>query len=673
MKKISLFTILIIVLVICAVLTTGCSDYFTQYFNTYTSTPLYTSAEETLSLSAGVKIGEYFGDDYFSIYKESTSMTSFGIATKDKVIIEPGISDKGEYFVYVVDVSDNYAILVKKYPSGNGMDVRLGAVYLSGENRYTDIVGFNYFVAEGAEESDFDFDKLDPSTLAIRIVGDYIVVIGDITNNNKNNLDTKAKLEAVTYYTFYQYNEEEGKLEEKFKIKSTSNDSTSTLVTINTAFDEMDGYVLRYDDYNSTYGAYFAIYYYRVTDIDEDGYLTMYHKYQPYSVDNVKSLWISDSGVYCSYEVTSYYLGNGIFLRKAAFFSTEPFDGYMMVISPSESPLLLKSYGIMKSDRINLTGASAKTYANNNVFPYEVVNEYNEKVMRSLVDYYNGSVTSIESLGDTPLYQYPFYATSSIIANGYSIVYTHYFPDMGNEAATEEEQKTAPVSYILYNNNDLSEQVLIDSTLMPVVFIDEVGMETYSIDFDQTFDFSAELFDLDNNVITLEDAVITEDESKIYRAYVYHDGYAIVGEFDAKNENQNDYKKGVFSYDGKEAVQIIPYKYDELTPFFGGYATGTIWDVKGKKKTFYRIDSNGEETVINNCYSLHNGCYITRLLQTDGTYLYSLFSNSGRQLIDYTGVTGLRVMEEFLTDDGKFVETTVIVTVDGHDKLYKLK
>ncbi len=665
MKKIALITLVLIFLVVSAVACTGSGEFFEEYFNTYASTPAYTVATESLNLSAGVKIAEYFGNGYFTIEKEASSITSFGIATKDYVIIEPETTDTG-YFEYVVDISNNYAIMVKRIRQADGSLVaRLGAVYLAGENRSTDIVGFNYYV-------NTDYSKLQENQCAIRIVGDYIAVIGDVESNRLNPLDTEAKLKSKDYFTFYQYNEEEGKLQECFRVKASSTASSVTQVTISTVFDEVDGYVIRTDDYNSTYNAAFSIYYYRLRDIDEEGYVDFFYKYQPYSVDGVKALCDLSSSASHYYDIASYYLGNGIFLQKAAFYADDIYNGYQMIVSPSESPLGVKSYAVMKSDRVNLTGSSPKTYTNNNVFPYEVVNQYNDREMRSLVDYYNGSPVIATETGDSPIYQYPYYATSSIVTNGYSIVYTHYFPDLGNEEATADEQKTAPVTYILYNNNDLKEMVIIDSTLMPTVFIDGVGLETYSIDFDQTLDFVTELFSLSNESTTLQTSVITETEFKQYRAYTYHNGYVTAGELDLNNTTQDDFKLGAFSYDGKEVKQVVPYKYDELTPFFGSYATAAIWDKTNKTKAFYRVDANGQESVISNGYALHNGCYVTRLLQADGSYLYALWANDGTSLIQYDGVTGIKVLEEFLTADGYFVETTVIVTKDGHDMLYKL-
>ncbi len=663
MKKFSIFTIVLIVLTIIAV---GCSgvEYFEKYFNTYTSTSPYTTATKGLDLPAGVTVGEYFGDGMFSIQKEVSQVARFGIATKDYVIMSPDLKDG--YIEYVVDLSSKYAILVKRTTAQDGtLTARLGAVYLDGEDRYTDIIPFEYYV-------NTEYTALAENTCAIRLVGDYIAVIGDLENNSLNPLDTEAKLKSKDYFTFYQYSEEEGGLKECFRIKAGSTDSSTTQVTISTVFDEVDGYVVRTDDYNSTYNAAFSIYYYRLRDKAEDGYVDFFYKYQPYSVDSVKALCDLTSSASHYYEIATYYLGNGIFLQKGAFYADEDYSGYQMTISPSESPLGVKTYAVMKSDRVNLTGASAKTYANNNVFPYEVVNEYNDKEMRSLVDYYNGAPVIATETGDSPIYQQPFLATSSIVASGYSIVYTHYFPDLGNEEATEDEQKIAPITYILYNNNDLKEMVIIDSTMMPTVFVDGVGLETYSIDFDQTLDFTTDLFSLDNKSTALQTSVITETEYKQYRAYTYHNGYVIGGELDLNNTAQDDFKLGAFRKNGKVWEQVVAYKYDEMTPYFGDYATAAVWDKQNKTKTFYRVDGTGQETVINNGYALHNGCYVTRLLQADGSYLYALWSNDGTSLVSYEDVTGIRVLEEFLTKDGKFVETTVIVTKGGRDIVYRL-
>ncbi len=336
MKKIGLFSLLIVFLLVVSVACTGSGEFFERYFNTYSSTAAYTQAVETLNLPADVTVGEYFGDGIFSIQKELGSVSSFGIATKDHVIIAPETSDSG-YFEYVVDVAGNYAVMVKRIRQADGSLVaRLGAVYLAGDNRSTDIIGFNYYVST-------EYSTLAENQCAIRIVGDYIAVIGDVESNIANPLDTEAKLKAKDYFTFYQYSEEEGKLKECFRIKASSTESTVTQVTIATVFDEVDGYVVRTDDYNSTYSAPFSIYYYRLRDKTEDGYVNFCYKYQPYSTDAVKSLVSLATGASYYYDIATYYLGNGVFIQKGAFYADVDFSGYQMVVSPSESPLAVKS------------------------------------------------------------------------------------------------------------------------------------------------------------------------------------------------------------------------------------------------------------------------------------------------------------------------------------------
>ncbi len=643
-----------------------------DYFDSFSSTEAYSYAELVAVLPDDVTVSTRFSSDYYSVKKpiENSSLYSYGLLGKDGIVIDPSISSSTEYHSYdFADVTEKYVVAVKSATTSGSLTSALGAYALSetadGREVALDIVPFVYYVPTTTLNG---VKVVDESSMPIKTVGDYICLLQDIDNPVK----TDAVLKGATYHTFYSYDESGMKL--AFKISGSS---------YLTAYEIYDDYLVRYDDYSKTYGTYLTIHYYKLSGAEEGAVLTPVSTYSPYKESEITALLASvSSSASKNVEVATYYLGNGAFLRKKAVFCSESFESYNLRITSSESPFGYNSYVLMESDRISIAGSFIR-YNNANVFPYEVVNKYNDSEMRYLADYYNNNlpVTS-EDLGDNPIYQYPYYSTAATVSDNYSIVYTYWQPYLDSPLVADEDKKLATLSFIIYDNTDLSKKIVVEDATMPVVDVDGIGLETYSLDFSDVLVIDS-IVHSKNGKITVSAGVnatvsdnSTVSERYVYKSYVYHDGFLIAGESNLLIDSVTGYKKGAYKYVKGDFKQVVGFEYDELTPFFGGYATAAKWDVTAGKAYYYRIDSSGKASSLSdNVYALHNGCYVTRVLKdgSDDEYVYALFSNTdgSTPLIDYCA-DSIQVFEEFLTD-GRFVKTTVIKRVDNHDEIYVLK
>lgn len=671
MKRIIALLLTIVTIIGCTLAFAACDGGALDYFNSFSSTEEFSSLTPVAVLPDDVTVSTRFSSDYYSIKKplEDSTLYSYGLLGKDGIVIDPSISSTTEYHSYdFVDVSDKYVVAVKSATTSGSVTTAVGAYALSstsdGKEVALDVVPFVYYVPTTTVSG---VKVVDESSVPVKIVGDYICLLQDMDSPVK----TDAVLKGAVYHSFYTYDESGLKL--AFKISGSS---------YLTKYEVYDDYLVRYDNYSTTYGAYLSIYYYKLTDVESGTTLTPVATYSPYKESEITSLLSSvSSSASKNVEVATYYLGNGAFLRKRAVFCSESFENYNLRITSQESPFGYNSYVSMESDRISIRGSFIR-YNNANVFPYEVVNKYNDAEMRYLADYYNNNIpVTSEQLGDNPIYQYPYYSTASTVADTYSIVYTYWQPYLDSPGLTDEDKKLATLSFIIYDNSDLTKKIVVEDATMPVVNVDGIGLETYSLDFsdvlviDSTAHIGSGKITVAAGInVTLDDE--TTRERYVYKSYVYHDGFLIAGESNLLIDAVTGYKKGAYKYSGGSFKQVVGFEYDELTPFFGGYATAAKWDVTAGKAYYYRVDTSGRATSLSdNVYALHNGCYVTRVLKdgSEDEYTYALFSNTdgSAPLIDYSA-DAITVYEEFLTD-GRFVKTTVIKRVDNHDEIYLLK
>ena len=672
MKRIIVLLLTIITVVVFTMAFAACDGGTLSYFNSFSSSEAFSSLKTVAVLPDDVTISTRFSSDYYSIKKpiENSTLYSYGLLGKTSIVIEPSISSTSEYHSYdFADVSEKFAVAVKSATSSGSVTTAMGAYALAttsdGEEVALDVVPFIYYVPTTTQNG---LQVVDESSMPVKIVGDYICLLQDIDTPVK----TDSVLKGAVYHTFYSYDEDG--LRPAFKVSGSS---------YLTRYEVYDDYLVRYDDYSKTYGAYLTIHYYKISDVESGSELTPVATYSPYNESEITSLLSSvSSSASKNVEVATYYLGNGAFLRKRAVFCSERFENYNLRITSQESPFGYNSYVSMESDRISIRGSFIR-YNNANVFPYEVVNQYNDAEMRYLADYYNNNlpVTS-EELGDNLIYQYPYYSTASTVADNYSIVYTYWQPYLDSPGLSDDDKKLATLSFIIYDNTDLSKKIVVEDATMPVVNVDGIGLETYSLDFSDVLVIDAVVHGKNGkttvaagvNVTLPDDSTVRE--RYVYKSYLYHDGFLIAGESNLLIDAVTGYKKGAYKYVGGSFKQVVGFEYDELTPFFGGYATAAKWDVTAGRAYYYRLDSSGKASPMSdNVYALHNGCYVTRVLKDgkDDEYVYALFPNTdgAAPLIDYCA-DSIAVYEEFLTDGG-FVKTTVIKRVDNHDEIYILQ
>ncbi len=675
MKKSFLQALCVFLILIFSLSLISCDKGSLSYFNSFTSTDGFSVAEKTLELPEGTTVSTRFNDGFYSIKKQiqDSSLYSYGLCTDTEIIIDPTISTTTEYHPYdFADVTDKYVVAVKSATNGSSSIVtQMGAYALkdldNGKKIAVDMVNFQYYVPTTTVSSSDTTKVIDEDSMPIKIVGDYICLLQDKDNPVKND----ATLKGATYHTFYSY--DGTGLKYAFSITGSS---------YKTVYDIFDDYLVRYDNYSSTYETYLTISYYKISSAKEGESLTPIQTYSPYTETEITSIFAScSSSADKNVEIDTYYLGNGAFLRKKALFCSETFENYNLRITKYDCPFGYDAYVLMESDRISIKD-TLTTYNNANVFPYEVVNKYNDSSMRDLADYYNNSlpVTS-EKTGNNPIYQYPYYSTASLIGGDYSIVYTYWQPYLGDTSLSLDDQKLASISFIIYDNKDFTKKILVEDAIMPIVNIDGIGLETYSLNFSDVLVMDAEVFDgKTKKTIDASTNILDETDTTTlrysYKSYIYHDGILLVGENNLLGEAEVGYKKGAYKYKNGAFTQITEYEFDELTPFFDGYATGAKWNTTSKTTTYYVVADNGEiKELSSNVYALHNGCYVSRTKKSDDSddYYYALFSNNPDtpMLIDYNA-DALLVYEEFL-QDGEFVKTTVIKRVGDHDEIYILK
>lgn len=623
----------------------GCSTRYDDYFTDFDTTEPFTAAELTLELPAGVTVESYFGEGYYVIrrYISGTgenTIYSYGIATADYVIIEPlgGDGNLRTFFSGIVDIKDGIAIVTVKQQvtSGTTFSDKLGAVLLIGDHSYSDaLVPYQYYIAG------------DASIQPVRFAGDYIAVLGSV------NVPATA-FNSASEFTFYKLNDTTKKLDRQFAMKGNG---LST-------FEIFDSYMyakhaISGSSENSR--SYYQISYYDIDDTDESGCVKEAEIFEPYTEEARNNLQtIAPMG---SYDIYTYYLGNGIFMRAGLFKCAQDFTGSTMIV-PDEKATY---YAMMYSDRFSML--TKGNYRNDRLFPVLAVNKYNDKEMHTIATSYNSAFYTRydETTEKRPIYDYPVYPVSALPKGDYSLVYYYYFPFAGDPAYDEDSQRTAQISFRIMDNT-LSGSKNFDNLMMPAVFIDGVGFETDSPYFNALMGGgSAVLYKSNGKTLTLEKTVWNNSVKKTYQTKVYGNRMAVVEEYDAAADK---IKYGAYTVNSikTSAKLTVPFIYDELTPFFGDYATGSTTAADGTR-TFYRVKYDGTQERIYNVYALKNGAYVSRVLH-DGKYIYGLYSNSGTAIIDYAAEE-MTLIEEFLTD-GEFVKTTVVARVGDKDVIYKL-
>lgn len=617
MKK---FVILVLVLSFVFFAFLGCQpkeeDVTTtkDIFENFTSTGEYTSATETLRLPEGVTVAFYDGENDVYVTK-STHMLGgvqkerYGFCSSTDVYVAP-------YYTAVLDIRGDHAICVKTQLKSGEDGVEevnyVGVVKFRHDDGKAYEYGFSYLYAPLIEQYTFLNDSL-------------IAIMGD-----KYTADFGA--EGYTYATIYDYSSTLG-LKEVAVIDGINNGS---------AFISEDGYLAVVDNMQARF--------YDLNKIDEQGKLIRQH-----SVTLLKA----GEGYLEEYSSTDvYYVGEGWFIISSTYSSPEQYDGY-------EIPLLNEEdgntyYTLIKSVRFSIK--SGKSFDCERVTM--VANKYTDSKVRTICNSINTEDVTSASKWERP-YLLPVVPTSSIIKEGYSILYYYYY-----YYNTEDIRSWATSFMICDTEGNITAPT---NLVMPTVYVDGYGLQNISPNF--------KIAMRDVGYHTYEDGsrktLIPLTELSGFENSFIHNGVII--SYEQRIEPQ-----GVVAYLGATKVdgtRVTPYEYDSFSPFFGNYATaskvaelteeGTI-----KTQAFYRISLlDGSATSITDCYQMYNGVYVTRYVETDSlgneTIKYGLKTNSGATLIP--NVCEQVSCTDFFFKEGKTFTTKVATVENGAGVIYELR
>lgn len=491
----------------------------------------------------------------------------------------------------IISIRGDYAIVTKPAVVDKG----------NGSTAYTPTIGVIKF--RGENKGDLtDFQTVYNSAFnQFFFVGDYIACPG-----------TKVyPYSSANFTTFYDYNST-GRMLEVFKIRCDYEYTISIF----------DNYLVAEKEDHA--------FFYNVEEIDAEGYL-LYHKedtYIAYPED-------TESEYTDNIEMNIYYLGNGYFTRTGRLKSTEEFEGYNIQYEDTDlsSGETTVYYANIRCDVYNVKN---HTHTDKEwLIVDNVANGYYKDYYAQLSSYLNNTPTYDE---DTGIYDYsmPYMDISAMVKEGYSIVYYYYFP------YSDAGSKQSEITFCIMD--DSANIITIEDMLMPTIFIDGVGTETSDPLYEQYFG-SVHCFDLS---LQKSELVGMEGGKNTYLTYIYHSNAIIASKVDYSSLTV---KYGAVDKNGKI---IVPFEYDELSPFYGEYAIGS----KGGRR--YRISSAGESTELIDVVNVRQGAYVFEQYGKLGVKNYE-----GTELVA-AEYDSLDVYDVFLT--GGTYQTSYVIAVK--DKVY---
>ncbi len=584
-------------------LLTACKDKNgNAYFNDFTSTAPFAKADELIKLSADTSVFEY--DVRSGVF--ITQRAVLNSYDESQYLYLYGIcSTEQEYFqpqfTEVLKINGDYAIVTRP-AAGSDED---------GNAELKQKLGVVKFRGENAGTylTDFDVDYSANYT-QLAFVGDYIVAAGEL-----------PKLDSDTRFSvFYEYRR--GRLLEKFRVRCGT---------------EFEFAV--YDDYLVATGKNRA-YFYNVHDILSNGYLYLdeqanYIAYPEDSENEYKQL----------VTVNIFYLGNGWFTRTARMESESIFQGYNMTYEKTDA-----SSGEVKRVYANMrcTLYDAKSHAVNDgegwLFVEHVANKYTADYYAEYASFLNNIATFDEETGRYE-YSLPYMDISKIIKDGYSIVYYHYLP------YADQDNYQSEITFCIMN--DKGNVINLKDMLMPTVFVDGVGVESSDPVFDGYY---GGVFCYDKGLNKTE-LLAQESGKNAYLTYAYRERGLVAAQV---NYADISLKYGAVASDGRI---ILPFVYDELSSFYGGYAIGS--KSNGGKVATYRIASDGTEEALTDVVNVRQGVYVYEYRNKLGLKNYA-----GDVIMDAV-YDELDVFEIFLTD-GIYQKDYVVATKDGITAIYSL-
>lgn len=545
------FMLLFFVCILAAVLA-GCNGEGASngYFKSFSSSKGFSSAEEGLTLPAGVEIYSYDADDDVFItdrtvinVEDNSSTMLFGLCGFDETYVDPIYSS-------IESIRGDIAVVRKMAVDETTAVSMLGVIKFRGKER-----------GELTE-----FSPAEATEHLFRFVGDYLAVSG-----TKDLASSQYR-----FTTFYDYSQ--GVLLEAFRIKHG-----------------MEYTYQAYDDYVVAVGDDHAYFYEKGYNIG--GYLepftpagkdTQYGYYLPFPEDTEREF-----AAYLKLDI--FYLGNGWFSRTAQLRSEEVFEGYQMVYTDMDaSSYTVESKTYYANVRCDFYNARThETREGDWLIVRDVANKYHAEYYSEMATYLNNLSTYDETL-EAYEYHLPYMDPSASIQDGYSIVYYYYLPYVNLTNLPTEKRYLAETSFCVVDQKLLVDRLESAEILMPPVYVDGYGIPTSDPFFEPYFG-SVYVYD---TALRRTELVPYREGKKTYQTFLYNDGGIVAQELDY---DETTGKYGMVSPSGE---RILDFRYDALSPYFGEYAIGVLENV------FVRIDREGQETILNGVVNVRQAVYV---------------------------------------------------------------
>ncbi len=376
--------------------------------------------------------------------------------------------------------------------------------------------------------------------------------------------------------------------------------------------------------------------FHKLNEIDKNGVFILKHTYTPF---DKASTGFSDTNIECE----GYYIGNNWFVLTGVHTSSTEYDDYEILRSNSSGANV---YLTVKSVRYN--AANGKAFDTDRVVL--VANKYNDNYIRELSNAVNTQQEYYEdSLGVKGFYVTPVVPTSASIKDGYSIIYYYFYY---YDASNIRQWST---TFNIYDQN--ANRINLNELFMPLVFVDGIGLQNGDPNFNIPAVQDATYYTQEGTAVPMQ----VLSDTQVFNTVVSHSGMVISYNFDASTAAS---AMGAYSRGGNLA---IPYRYYELTPFFGDYATGSMVSGTGDNviREFYRVSKTGGEVQLDDVFALKNGVYIT--VEDEK---YGLKANDGTELLP-NEFDSISIIDSMLFE-GKYIKSVVTAMKDGKGLIYKL-
>ncbi|NLL55798.1 MAG: hypothetical protein GX242_01115 [Clostridiales bacterium] len=565
MKKTVKIAALILIIMLGSVMFFSCNKnkgFYQKYFVDFDSQAPITKAVSKINLSSGVSVFSY--DSVSDVFvTKLLSYNQYATGDDDSTMTLYGFTTLEKELISpiyssVISIKGDYAIVTKPY-------------FDRETSKLLDIIGVVKFRGENAgDKTDFTNTNCayNPSFRQFMFVGDYIAVPG-----------IKASpMISVNYTTFYEYKTKD-KLLEVFKV----------------ACDYSYDMVI-YDNILVAIGKG-AVYFFSPSNILQNGFLQIhdsdYFKAFPEDVDNKYTDNIS---------IQVSYIGNGWFIRSSRLESEIEFQGYNLTYHAYDAGTGegKTMYALVRTDLFNF---NTKTTRDNDwLLVDSVANKYSTDAYAYSSDALNNLAVVDESRYE---YSLPVLNPSKFIKDGYSIVYFYYTPYV------EWGDYTYEVSFCIMDSN--ANVIRVNDALMPLAFIDGIGIQNVDPTYQSLFGPLEFISYTSGKKVELIE--VTEGK-KTFETYYAHNGIVIGTELSV--EDNTAYFGAV---DAKTKKGVIPFIYDELTPFYGKYALG-LRDFENTK-AYFRVDDLGNETLLKDVVNVKHGVYVYSHLSKLGVKNYS--------------------------------------------------